>query len=154
MGFLATVSGAENKERITTELYIRIQRADYFAKWGIMRVVVCGYSRYESGLKMKLSEEYYRSRVEETMGAATERFLELGDAGEMLMAKSLPLEAPYNEPSDVFARSYNFLIPETVDMQDPGELYPYLYERIRTDSVYADVKDVLGDPDLETISTY
>ena len=154
MGFLATVPGSENKTRTTTELYHRIQRADYYSKWGFMRVVVCGYVRYESGLKMKLSEEYYRSRVEETIGTAHARFLELGDLGEMLMSRSLPMEAPYDEPEAVFSRSYNVLIPNTIDIQDTAALYAYLYEKVQTDHIFSDIKAVLEDPDLETIQTY
>lgn len=154
MGFLATVPGNENKTRTTTELYHRIQRADYYSKWGFMRVVVCGFVRYESGLKMKLSEDYYRSRVNETMGVAQERYLELGDLGEMLMSKSLPLEAPYDEPEAVFSRSYNMIIPEDIDIQDASALYSYLYEKVQTDQIFADIKEVLEDPDLKTIQAY
>ncbi len=154
MGFLATVPGSENKTRTTTELYHRIQRADYYSKWGFMRVVVCGFARYESGLKMKLSENYYRSRVNETLAAAQERFLELGDLGEMLMSKSLPLEAPYDEPEAVFSRSYNVIIPKDIDIQDNSALYGYLYEKIKTDSIYSDIEDLLEDPTLEEIKAY
>lgn len=154
MGFLATVPGNDNKTRITTELYNRIHRADYYTKWGLMRVLVSGYSQYESGLKMKLSEEYYRARVDETLGTANERFLEVGDAGELLTAKSLPLETPYDEPEAVFFRSYNFLIPETISIRDTAQLYGYLYEKIKTDLIFSDVQDVLEDPDLQTIQEY
>ena len=154
MGFLATVPGSENKTRITTELYHRIHRADFYTKWGFLRVLLSGYSQYKSGLKMKLSEEYYRARVEETLGAANERFLEVQDAGELLIARSQPLETPYNEPEAVFFRSYNFLIPETIHIQDTARLYAYLYEKIKTDKIFSEVKDVLEDPDLQTIQAY
>jgi len=154
MGFLATIPGNENKTQITTQLYCRIQRADYYSKWGFMRVVVCGFARYESGLKMKLNENYYRTLTDEAMKTANINFLELEDAGELLMSKSLPLEAPYNEPIAMFNRSYNFIIPETINIYDNTQLYTYLYKRIKTDSIYSDIKDLLKDPSLEIISKY
>jgi hypothetical protein len=154
MGIRAVVDKDHNNTRANTRLYIRIDRADYFIKWGIAKVSVMGYATYESGLKMKLQEDYYKTILGQTMDAAMQNFISKEDAQALIAENSTPLEAPYNDPQPLFNRTYNFRLPADLDISDTPSVYEHMYACIKTDSIYSEVEDVLEDPPLEIIETY
>ncbi len=154
MGFSAIVDGDYNRTRANTRLYIRVHRADYFVKWGLLTVSVLGYATYESGLKMKLHEDYYKRLLDETLDAAMVEFIAKEDAQELLNEKAMPVECPYNEPEPLFNRTYNFRLPAEFSLRDTSALYQYIYDCVKTDAVYAEIEDMLEDPDLQTIRDF
>jgi hypothetical protein len=154
MGFMAIVDKSVNRTQANTELYIRIHRIDYFSKWRILRISVTGYATYESGLKMKLSEDYYNTLLGQSLDPALASFAASHDARDITMANTLPGSMPGNEPEALFSQSYNMRVPDGIDITDNAQLYPYIYDCIKTDSVYSEVEDILVDPSLEEIATY
>lgn len=154
MGFTAIVPKEHNRTRTDTRLYMRVQRADYYMKWQMLRVVINGYATKESGYKMKLSEDYYRDLLRQTLDTAMDKFLSVDDAREVINEKSLPVEDPYNEPEVLFSQSYNFRVPDDLSVQDVQALYAYIYEKIKTDTLFSEIEDVFIDPSLEEIATY
>jgi hypothetical protein len=154
MGISAIVPKEYNKTRTNTRLYIRIDRIDYFVKWGIAKISIMGYATYESGLKMKLHEDYYKSLLDMTMETATQNFISKEDSQELIAESSTPLEVPYNTPQLMFERIYNCKFPSDLNISDSAAVYAYVYDLIKTDSIFTDVQDVFDDPALEEIETY
>ncbi len=154
MGFSAIVDREYNRTRANTRLYIRVHRADYFVKWGLLTVTVCGYATYESGLKMKLHEDYYKGLLDQTLDTAMVEFMAKEDAQELLNENAMPVECPYHEPEPMFNRTYNFRLPAEFSLRDSSALYQYIYTCVKTDAVYAEIVDMFDDPDLQTIQAY